>query len=105
MEDEGGGRRGSGGGYRRRYGGRGGRGGGYGQRSRGFERDRGPAPVEVGQEVDVTVESVGRKGDGIARVDNVVLFVPATKAGDKVRVKINSLGNNFATGEVVGGGE
>ena len=98
-------------GYERREerGGRGyGRRGSYGRRgfdrdrrSRGDERDRGPAPVEVGQEVDVTVESVGRRGDGIARINNFVVFIPGTNEGDKVKVRITSVGNSFATGEVV----
>src|SRR6266705_5588179 len=83
-------------------------GGGYGRRGgfggggeRSSERDRGPVPVEEGQEVDVTVDSVGRKGDGIARFNNFVIFVPGTNAGDTVKVRITSVRNNFATGEVV----
>lgn len=101
MGDEGGGRSYGGRGYGRR-GGRGG-GGGYGGGGRRFERDRGPAPVEEGQEVEVTVESVGRRGDGIARVNNFVVFVPGTNAGDKVKVRITAVGSSFATGEVVKG--
>src|SRR5215831_9996500 len=98
---------GGGGGYGR---GRGG-GGGYGRRGgfgggggdRGVERDRGPVPVEEGQEVEVTVESVGRRGDGIARVNNFVIFIPGTNAGEKVKVRITGVRNSFATGEVVRG--
>src|SRR3989449_3409982 len=100
--------RGGGGGYGRGRGGGGGygRGGGYGGGGggeRSSERDRGPVPVEEGQEVDVTVESVGRRGDGIARFNNFVIFVPGTNAGDKVKVRITSVRNNFATGDVVKG--
>src|SRR5436309_15626796 len=91
--------RGGGGGYGRGGGGYGGGGGG----ERSSERDRGPVPVEEGQEVDVTVDSVGRRGDGIARFNNFVIFVPGTNAGDKVKVRITSVRNNFATGEVVKG--
>ena len=103
MEDEGSGedrpRRSYG---RQGYGRRGG-GGGFGRRDRGFERDRGPAPVEEGQEADVTIESVGRRGDGIARINNFVVFVPGTNAGDKVKVRITAVRSSFATGEVVKG--
>src|SRR5436309_10255072 len=100
--------RSGGGGYGRGRGGGGGygRGGGYGGGGggeRSSERDRGPVPVEEGQEVDVTVDSVGRRGDGIARFNNFVIFVPGTNAGDKVKVRITSVRNNFATGEVVKG--
>lgn len=62
-------------------------------------------PVEEGQEVDVTIESVGRRGDGIARVNNFVIFIPGTNAGEKVKVRITGVRNSFATGEVVGRGE
>lgn len=105
------GRRGSysgrgGGGYGGRGGsyGRGGGGYGSGRRDRGYERDRemGPVPVEEGQEIDVTVDSVGRRGDGIARINNFVVFVPGTNAGDKVKVRITTVRGSFATGEVVG---
>ncbi len=102
----GGGRRS--GGYGGRSGGFGGRSGygssgrgGYGGRSRDSDRDRGPAPVEEGQEVDVTVDSVGRRGDGIARINNFVVFIPGTNAGDKVKVRITGVRGSFATGEVV----
>ena len=37
------------------------------------------APVRVGEEVDVKIEAVGEKGDGIARVKGFVLFVPGVK--------------------------
>src|SRR6267143_40078 len=97
----GGGSRGGGGGY-----GRGGGGGGYGREGgggRSSERDRGPVPVEEGQEIDVTIDSVGRRGDGIARFNNFVIFVPGTNTGDKVKVRITGVRNNFATGEVVTG--
>src|SRR6266702_3866914 len=93
--------RSGGGGYGRGRGGGGYGGGGGGERS--SERDRGPVPVEEGQEVDVTVDSVGRRGDGIARFNNFVIFVAGTNAGDKVKVRITSVRNNFATGEVVKG--
>src|SRR5438128_11881007 len=70
-----GGGRGGGGGYGRGGGGGGyGRGGGYGGREGGggrcVERDRGPVPVEEGQEMDVTIDSGGRRGDGTARINN-----------------------------------
>ena len=87
---------------RRGYGGGGDR-GGYGRMSRGPDRERGPVPVEEGQEVDLTVESVGRRGDGIARINNFVVFVPGTNAGDKVKVRITTVRGSFATGEVVKG--
>ena len=60
-------------------------------------------PVEEGQEIDVTIDSVGRRGDGIARVNNFVIFIPGTNAGEKVKIRITGVRNSFATGEVVRG--
>ena len=45
---------------------------------------------------------MGRRGDGIARMNNFVIFIPGTNAGDKVKVKITMVRDTFATGEVVG---
>src|SRR2546426_8851865 len=70
------GRGGGGGSYGRGGGGGGGRGYDRGSdRDRGQDRNSGPAPVEEGQEVDVTIDSVGKRGDGIARINNFVVFV------------------------------
>lgn len=45
-------------------------------------------PVSEGDQLDVTIEAVGEKGDGIARKDGFVIFVPDTRAGDEVHIKI-----------------
>ena len=39
------------------------------------------APVKVGAELDVKIEGVGEKGDGIAKVQGFVLFVPGGGVG------------------------
>ncbi len=59
-------------------------------------------PVEEGKEYDVEVKEVSRRGDGIARVEGLVVFVPDTKPGDNVRVKIVKVAARFAQGVVVG---
>ncbi len=70
--------------------------------SRDFNRgSSGPKPVEVGKEYDVEVTEVSRQGDGIARVQGFVVFVKNGKVGQKVKVKIDQVGNRFATATVV----
>jgi predicted RNA-binding protein with TRAM domain len=60
-------------------------------------------PVETGKEYTVDVTDNGREGDGIARIEGLVIFVKGAKAGDKnIKVKINSVGSRFANAEVVG---
>jgi predicted RNA-binding protein with TRAM domain len=61
------------------------------------------APVKVGDELDVKIEAVGEKGDGIAKKDGFVIFVPNTKAGDEVKVKVTRVLRRVGFGEVVGG--
>src|SRR2546428_8689416 len=66
-----------------RGGGRGSFGGGgpRGGRDRGRDnRDRGPVPGQEGQEIDVTIDSVGRREDGLATLNKFVLIVPGTNA-------------------------
>ena len=48
-----------------------------------------------------TIEDLGREGDGIARIDNFVVFVPGTKIGDTVKVRITRVLRRMAIGEVV----
>jgi len=64
-----------------------------------------PKPIKVGEEYDVEINEVGSKGDGIARIKNFVVFVPNTKKGEKVHVKIKEVRNRFAIGEKVGAAE
>jgi len=59
-------------------------------------------PVNVGEELDVTIEAVGEKGDGIAKKDGFVLFVPGVKEGDKVRIKVTKVFRKVGFAEVVG---
>ena len=49
------------------------------------------APVREGEEYEVGIESVGEKGDGIARVKGFVLFVAGVKKGDYVKIKITKV--------------
>jgi predicted RNA-binding protein with TRAM domain len=73
-------------------------GSGYGGGSRGFT---GPKPVEVGKEYDVEVTEISRQGDGIARVQGFVVFVKNGKPGQKVKIKVNQVGNRFATATIL----
>ena len=73
------------------------------QQDRGF----GPsfAPVKVGDELDVKIEAVGEKGDGIAKREGFVLFVPNTKEGQEVRIRITKVLRKVGFAEVVGEAE
>jgi predicted RNA-binding protein with TRAM domain len=85
------------GGQRRGYGERRGYGG---QRRGGFP----PKPVEVGKEYDVEIQESSRRGEGIARIKGLVCFVPNSKPGDHVKIRITRISRRFAEAEVVGKG-
>ena len=60
------------------------------------------APVKVGDEIDVKIEAVGEKGDGIAKKDGFVLFVPNTKEGQEVKIRVTKVLRKVGFAEVVG---
>ncbi len=59
------------------------------------------APVKMGEIHEVSVESVGEKGDGIARVKGFVIFVPGVKKGDYVKIRITKVLAKVGFAEVV----
>jgi len=73
---------------------------------RGFGR-RGfpPKPVEMGEEYDVDIQELSRRGEGIARIKGLVTFIPNTKPGDHVKIRITRISRRFAEAEVVQKGE
>ena len=80
--------------------------GGYGSRG-GFGRGSGSfnKPVEVGKEYNVSISDTSRRGEGIARIDGFVVFVPGTKQGQNVRIKVTQVSERFASGQVVQGSD
>lgn len=68
---------------------------------RGF---RNFSPVKVGEELEVKIEAVGEKGDGIAKKDGFVLFVPGAKEGDTVRIRVTKVLRKVGFAEIVGQG-
>ncbi len=60
--------------------------------------------VVVGKTYDVVIEQKDRKKpdrDGIARIDGLVIFVPDTQPGDKVKIRIIERRERFARAQVI----
>ena len=75
--------------------------GGYGNRG-GFGRGSGSnKPVEVGKEYNVSISDTSRRGEGIAKVEGFIIFVPGTKVGQNVRIKVTQVSERFASGQIV----
>ncbi len=59
------------------------------------------AIIAEGEEYEVKIEDVGKEGDGITRVQGFVVFVPDTKVGDEVKIRITSVRRRFAFAEKI----
>ena len=73
----------------------------YGSRSNYTNRSFGSKPVETGKEYNVQITETSRKGDGIARIQGFVIFVKDAQMGQDVKAKVTSVGERFATAEIV----
>ena len=75
----------------------------FGARREGGFRGRreSPKPVKIGEEYEVEITESSQRGDGIARIEGLVVFVPKTKPGDHVRIRITRISRKFAEAELV----
>jgi 23S rRNA (uracil1939-C5)-methyltransferase len=62
---------------------------------------KGKKPVEEGKEYTVTISDVGSQGDGVAKVDGFIVFVPGTKVGQTVKVTVTKVMNKSAFAKLV----
>lgn len=56
-------------------------------------------PVEVGETLDIEIESLGKEGDGIGRHKGFVIIVSDTQVWTKYPVKITKVFKSFAIGK------
>lgn len=56
---------------------------------------------KVGRELEVEVEDVAFGGNGVARLDGLVCFIPFAIPGEKLKVKISSVKKRFLEAEIV----
>lgn len=55
--------------------------------------------IEAGQTYDLMIEDVGKKGDGIARKAEFIIYVPGTAKGSQVKVFIEKVSGTVAFGK------
>ncbi len=58
-------------------------------------------PVTAGAEYDAKIEGISCLGDGIAKVEGFVVFVPGTQIGDQVRFQVDDIRSHCAIGHKV----
>jgi 23S rRNA (uridine2552-2'-O)-methyltransferase len=56
-------------------------------------------PVKENQEMEVIIDDIGSRGDGTAKIEGYLIFVPRSKIGERVKVKIMTVGEKFALAE------
>jgi len=54
--------------------------------------------VTEGQVYDVTITDIGERGDGIGKIDGLVIIVPDTNPGETVKVRITRVERKVAFG-------
>ena len=66
----------------------------------GEEKEDLDKPVSEGELTEVEIEDLGSKGDGIARKEGFVIFVPGGEVGETYEVEVTSVGRKFAFAEI-----
>ena len=64
---------------------------------KGFKR----CPIELGKELEVEITELSPKGEGIAKSQGFVIYVPDTKPGDRVKIKVIRITERAANAQVV----
>ena len=64
---------------------------------KGFER----YPVKLGQELEVYITECSPKGEGITKVQGLVVYVANAKPGNHVKIKISKIVGQTAKAEIV----
>ena len=57
--------------------------------------------MKINDIYDVVIESVDDIGNGVTRINNIVVFVPYTLSHEKVKIKIVNVSKRFAVGKVI----
>lgn len=58
-------------------------------------------PVAMGEELEVDISECSPKGEGIAKVEGLVIHVPNAKLGEHVKIKISRIGGTTAEAEAI----
>lgn len=57
--------------------------------------------MKVGEKFTVEITSVGMDGEGVARVDGIVIFIPKTLLGEQAVIEITQVKKSFAFAKVI----
>ncbi len=57
--------------------------------------------VQEGEVYDLFIEDMGKKGDGVAKKEGMVIFIPGTVKGSRVKARIEKVSGNIAFGRAL----
>jgi predicted RNA-binding protein with TRAM domain len=63
--------------------------------------DSGRRPVTEGHTYEVTITDIGERGDGIGKIEGLVIIVPDATPGETVKVRITRVERKVAFGRRV----
>ena len=58
-------------------------------------------PVELGEELEVDITELSPKGEGMVRIQGLVVHVPDAKPGDHVKIKITKISSRNAEAQII----
>lgn len=57
--------------------------------------------LEAGQVIELHIEDVGKKGDGVARIDKYIIYVAGAMKGQTVKVRLDKVAGSVCFGKAV----
>jgi predicted RNA-binding protein with TRAM domain len=60
-----------------------------------------PKPVKIDEEYEVDIKEISQRGEGIARIEGLVVSVPESKVGDHARIRITRISRKSAEAKLI----
>lgn len=57
-------------------------------------------PVKAGETYDVTIQNLGEKGDGIAKINKFAVIIPGTEIDKTYKIRIKKVLDKYAFAEI-----
>lgn len=60
-----------------------------------------PAPINVGDELEVNIIDTAPSGDGISKIRGYVIIVPKAKPRDRLIIRVTEVREKIGTGKII----
>ena len=60
-----------------------------------------PAPINVGDELEVNIIDTAPSGDGISKIRGYVIVVPKAKPRDRLIIRVTEVSEKIGTGKII----